>query len=359
MKALIKKYPLKFKFDAGTSRGVLREKTSCFIAIFDERDPSCFGLGECGPLPGLSPDLNNDLDTEIQRVCSRFELLREIISDDVNSLLRNLVKEDYPALRFAVETALMDYINDGQRLFYKNKFSSGEQGIPINGLVWMGNKDFMLSQVREKIEHGFDCIKIKVGAIDLESELQVLKSIRSKYSKDQISIRLDANGAFNAHTVAQALGQMAVYDIHSIEQPVPAGHWDLMANVCRNSPIPVALDEELIGINSLNEKNEVLRYLRPSYIILKPTLLGGMSACNDWIRLANGMGIGWWVTSALESNIGLNAIAQYTAQLSVNIHQGLGTGMLYHNNIPSPLTIRNGKLWYSKETKWDYSALEF
>jgi o-succinylbenzoate synthase len=295
----------------------------------------------------------------LEQICLQFNRLDlEIFSWNIPIILGQLIDSAWPSIRCGFEMALLDYLNGGKRVVFENDFSEGKRTIPINGLVWMGDFDFMLQQVESKIESGFDTIKIKVGAIDFAQECAILGHIRRHFSNQEIGIRLDANGAFDAHNVHQKLQRLAEFDIHSIEQPIKPQQKALMAALCETSPIAIALDEELIGLNDYVAKKNLLKATQPQYIILKPTLLGGFDACNEWIEIAQRLGIEWWVTSALESNIGLNAIAQYTANFNNPLPQGLGTGQLYHNNINSPLTIQNGYLLYDTAQPWDLDVLQ-
>lgn len=327
------KYILHFKRPAGTSRGSLTEKNSYFIHIKDiETDAE--GIGECPILPGLSIDERPDFEDKLQEVCDLLNQNQQLnISDNL---------ESWPAIVFGLETAILDVQLGGKRLLYNNAFSRGEKGIPINGLVWMDNIEGMWQQVQEKIAANFPCVKLKIGALDFESELNLLKRIREKYS--DIEIRLDANGAFTPQEAVSKLKQLSESHIHSIEQPIKQGQPKLMAELCKASPIPIALDEELIGVNNREDKIKLLDTIQPQYIILKPSLLGGFAAADEWIALAEERNIGWWATSALESNIGLNAIAQWTGSKNNPLPQGLGTGSLFTNNIPMPLEIKSGKL---------------
>ncbi len=344
------KHRLHFKFAAGTSRGVLNHKDTWYLKIWEAHQRQVFGVGECSPLAGLSIDYREDYESVLDDVCQSLFKGTESASDLAGRFFASSeLANTYPSMVFGLESALLDLQNGGTRKFLKNGFYDLRQPISINGLVWMGDKDFMLQQVDEKIKLGFDCIKIKVGALDIDQEVSVIQHIRSKYSKDKITIRLDANGAFTEENVFAMLDKYAVFDIHSIEQPIKQGQWKLMEKVCKDSPIPIALDEELIGIE---DKVSILKEIQPQYIILKPSLLGGIAASKEWIKEAESLNIGWWMTSLLESNIGLNAIAQLTSHLKTNIPQGLGTGQLYHNNIPSPLYIDNGKLYYGKQNEW-------
>lgn len=351
-------YKLVFRFDAGTSRGVLREKTSWFIRIRSEDQPGVFGLGECGPLPNLSPDHKPYLSDRIKEALKKIAEWEDMPQQgQIGEKVASIVPAYLPAVSFAIETALLDLSSGGKRMIIKNDFVLGKLKTPINGLVWMGEKDFMLRQIREKLEAGYTCIKIKVGAIDPDAELDMLKYIRKRFSTEAVTIRLDANGAFKPGDALQILERFSAYGIHSVEQPIQAGHRRAMRRLCRKSPIPIALDEELIGITGLEQKLILLDEISPQYIILKPTLVGGLYATGQWVELAEQRSIGWWVTSALESNIGLNAIAQYTAGFRTGMHQGLGTGQLYRNNIQSPLFISRGYLGYDPQSAWDLGAL--
>lgn len=346
-----KKYILDFRFDAGTSRGVLRQKETWFLYLHEK---GLTGIGEAGPLKGLSIDDNNlELEKKLRSVVDQVSKtsiakLKELDLREFFGL------EIFPSINFALETALYDLMNGGKRLIFNNDFSRGSQKIPINGLIWMGKSQFMLDQINQKLDEGYNCLKMKIGAIDFETEYQILASIREKFSESQITLRVDANGAFTEEDVFQKLDRLSDFKIHSIEQPVKPGQPELMAELCKNSPVPVALDEELIGVSGIENKRKLLETLKPPFIILKPTLLGGFGASNEWIELAEGQNTGWWITSALESNIGLNAIAQYTAEKNTgSMPQGLGTGQLYKNNIGSPLVISKGELLYDSARSWD------
>ena len=266
---------------------------------------------------------------EGQSPCDSFEALRP-----------------YPSMLFGLETAWLNMTN-GDRLF-DTAFSRGEVGIPINGLVWMGSYEEMLKRMEEKLEKGFRCVKLKIGAIDFDQELDLVKRIRERFSFHEIQLRLDANGAFPFDEALYKLELLSQYAIHSIEQPIKQGQWALMAELCRESPLPIALDEELIGVNDPEMKGHMLNIIKPRYIILKPSLHGGMQGCREWITAAREHGIGSWITSALESNVGLDAIAQFAADVygdGITMPQGLGTGQLFTDNIPMPLEIRGEKLW--------------
>ncbi len=335
MQASFKKYILKFKIPSGTSRGILSEKESWFLII---KDGEKTGVGECSIIRGLSIDLVSDFEQKLKWVCQNIHLEQEELFKQI---------EAYPSIKFGLEMALRSLSCPNPYILFPSDFTEGKDQIDINGLVWMGNKDFMLSQCHEKVKKGFRHIKFKIGALNFDEELAILKSIREKYSSKDISVRVDANGAFNSNDVLDKLVRLAKFDIHSIEQPIATNQWDEMEKLCINSPIPIALDEELIGV----EKREMLLdKIKPQYIILKPSLLGGFSESQKWIEEANKRKIGWWVTSALESNIGLNALCQWTYTLKSKLPQGLGTGQIYTNNFKDcPLAINNGKISYNPE----------
>ena len=348
LRATYSRKVFRFNFKARTSRGLMKDKISWFIKIHFRDKPGVFGLGEGGPLPGLSVDDTPDFEPVLARVVeeinsSSFEV------DDFEALL-NLVPHRFPSILFGLETALLDLQHGGNRILYDNGFLKGEP-IPINGLVWMGEMDFMMDQINKKIAQGFNCLKLKVGGLDFDRECDILHYIRKKYFREDITIRLDANGAFKIDEVLFKLEEMAKFRIHSIEQPIKAGLPE-MEELCRKSPIPVAFDEELIGIGPGKNKAGLLQKLKPQFIVLKPTLHGGLRGCAEWITIAEGLNIGWWITSALESSIGLNAICQFTANYQINIPQGLGTGMIYENNIDSPLTVKEGKIFYDRNAEW-------
>ncbi|WP_162426167.1 o-succinylbenzoate synthase [Pontibacter pudoricolor] len=340
-------YTLDFKFDARTSRGAISQHQVYFIKIWHEAEPTIVGLGECAPLAGLSIDHRPDLVQKLEAVCQTINAGK---TETLN--LDKLELQEWPAIRFALETALLDLQNGGERLIYSNSFSSGEAGIPINGLVWMGDKDFMQQQITQKLTQGYSCLKLKIGGLDFTTELEILQSIRETASEKDLTIRVDANGAFAPDEAFKKLERLAKYNIHSIEQPIKQSQWKAMAELCAYTPVPIALDEELIGVQAPAKQTELLETIKPQYIILKPTLVGGLQKSADWIELAEERTIGWWMTSALESNIGLNAISQFTANYSLEMPQGLGTGQLYHNNISSPLEIEQGKLWYRRKQEW-------
>lgn len=336
---------LHFKQPAGTSRGVYTTRQSWFITITSPDAPDRKGMGECAPLPDLSCDAIPEYERILTSICNMFALTGKLNHD----MLR-----PYPSMLFGLETALLSFERGGDQLF-DTPFARGEEGIPINGLVWMGNYDEMLQRLEEKMRAGFRCVKLKIGAIDFDRELDLVRHIRSAFTKEQIELRVDANGGFTADCALQRLEQLAQYDIHSIEQPIRQHQWKEMAALCKATPIPIALDEELIGVNDKTEKEELLDRIHPHYIILKPSLHGGMYGSREWISLAHKRDIGSWITSALESNVGLNAIAQFAADVygeNITMPQGLGTGQLFTDNIPMPLEIRGDKLWRTfKATK--------
>lgn len=327
---------LHFKQPAGTSRGVYTTRKMWLVSLSDGNRT---GVGECAPLPDLSCDALPDelyvskLNVFCRNLCETGEI-------DVEAL------RDYPSMLFGLETALLNLRNGGK--LFDTAFSRGEEGIPINGLVWMGNYDEMLQRMEEKLEKGFRCVKLKIGAIDFGQELDLIKRIRDRFSFHEVELRLDANGAFKYEEALYKLELLSQYAIHSIEQPIRQGQWAYMAELCRESPLPIALDEELIGVNDPEMKTHMLNIIRPRYIILKPSLHGGMTGCREWIDAAREQGIGSWITSALESNIGLNAIAQFASIVygpQITMPQGLGTGQLFTDNIVMPLEIRGDMLF--------------
>lgn len=331
---------LHFKQPAGTSRGVYTTRKIWLLTV--EHDGRT-AIGECAPLPQLSCDDIPDYEAVLRRFCDIIEATGSIPYDE----MRN-----YPSMLFGVETALAQ-LSRTDGLLYDTPFSHGEEGIPINGLVWMGTHDEMLSRLKEKLALGFRCVKLKIGAIDFAKELDLIQHIRKHFSREEVELRVDANGGFTPDVALERLQELARYDIHSIEQPIMTHQWSEMAQLCQLSPLPIALDEELIGVNSTDEKIRLLDTIKPQYIILKPSLHGGVAGTREWIALANERGIGSWITSALESNIGLNAIAQLAADIygsKITMPQGLGTGMLFTDNIPMPLEIRNDCLWITKRS---------
>ncbi|SDL11677.1 o-succinylbenzoate synthase [Catalinimonas alkaloidigena] len=346
-------YQLRFRFEAGTSRGVLTEKKTWLIRLTVEAFPGREGWGECGPLRGLSPDDRPDFEARLHEICQNLSAVTYDPNNEA-ALLDALVPSEFPSIRFGLESALADWRNGGVRRIFDNAFSRGDAGLPINGLIWMGSAAFMREQMEQKLASGYNCLKMKIGAIDFEAECALLEEIRKNYSPDQITLRVDANGAFAPDQALARLQRLAQYELHSIEQPIRAGQVAEMAKLCAETPLPIALDEELIGVYGREAKARLLDQVRPQYVILKPTLVGGFRACREWIELAEARQIGWWITSALESNIGLNAIAQFTDEYDIHLPQGLGTGQLYHNNVQAPLTILQGFLHYDPQGTWQF-----
>lgn len=340
------KYILNFKKPSGTSRGILLEKETWFIVL---KENEKWGIGECAILRGLSIDDRDDYEEKLKWVCNNINLGKDVL---YNSLI------EFPSIQFGIEVAFMSLHSHNPFLIYPSHFTNSTAGISINGLVWMGDKEDMIQQISEKIKQKFTCIKIKIGAIEFEKELEVLSYIREQYNQNQIEIRVDANGAFCEINALSKINQLAGYKLHSIEQPIKKENYDTMSEICLNTSLPIALDEELIGVLNFEDKQNLLEKICPQYLVLKPSLLGGFKGTLEWITLAEKKGIGWWITSALESNIGLNAIAQFTYTLQTIIPQGLGTGTLYTNNICSPLYIENGFLKYDKEKQWDLSLIK-
>lgn len=344
---------LRFNFPARTSRGALTEHVAWYLHLSDTQQPGCTGLGEAAPLAGLSPDYRPDFEARITQLCSEFNS-RKFSPDASPEEVLALVGAEWPSLRFGLETALLDLHHGGQRQLFNNPFSRGEAGVPINGLVWMGDAAFMREQIRKKLTEGYSCLKLKIGSLDFATELQLLAEIRAEASAAELTLRVDANGAFAPAEAMAKLEQLARFQLHSIEQPLAAGQWAAMAEVCRHSPVPVALDEELIGITDPALQEALLEEVQPAYIILKPTLVGGLAAAASWWQLAEDWGISWWLTSALESNVGLNAVSQLAGEYALpNFPQGLGTGQLYHNNLQAPLRIEGGQLHYNPSGEWE------
>ncbi len=331
---------LHFKQPAGTSRGVYTTRQSYYLTITDDNRSGIKGVGECATLPDLSCDAVPEYFKILSDVCRMVEQTGNI----PYGILR-----PYPSILFGLETAFAQLDANGSTRLYDTPFGRGEEGITINGLVWMGTFEEMYSRLEAKLKAGFHCVKLKIGAIDFNKELDLIKHIREAFDKNTIELRVDANGGFTPENAMARLEALAQYDIHSIEQPIKQHQWGEMARLCKETPLPIALDEELIGVNVRSMKEYLLDTIRPQYIILKPSLHGGMYGCNEWIQMAKERGIGSWITSALESNVGLNAIAHYCAQTygpAVSMPQGLGTGQLFTDNIEMPLMIEGDKIWY-------------
>lgn len=341
--ASYKKYILNFKNPSGTSRGILKTKETWFI-ILQQSDK--MGVGETGLFRGLSCDDVPNYEEKLHWVCENIHLGLDV-------LLQELIS--FPSIQFGLEQAFLSLQSQTPFELFPTKFTQGKEAININGLIWMGDKNFMKTQIKEKLATGFFCIKMKIGAIDFETELSLLASIRKEFSANDIVLRVDANGAFSPNETLQKLEQLSKFDIHSIEQPIKQGQIEAMAELCAKTPVPIALDEELIGVYSSNERQQLLSKIQPQYIILKPSLLGGFANSLEWITLAEQINCGWWITSALESNVGLNAIAQFTYHLKNPLPQGLGTGSLFTNNFESPLEINNGKLHYNNTKNWNFT----
>ena len=343
---------LRFNFPARTSRGALTEHVAYYLALREVRHSGRVGWGEAAPLAGLSPDFGPDFEAQVRQLCENVNKARYPFLEDIRPL--ELVGPALPALRFALETAVLDLARGGRHQLYANAFSEGQAGIPINGLVWMGDAGFMREQIRQKLAAGYSCLKLKIGSLDFATELALLAEIRAEAGPDELTLRVDANGAFSPTEALGKLEQLARFDVHSIEQPIAVGQWLGLAELCRRSPIPVALDEELIGLTDPARQAALLAAVQPPYLVLKPTLLGGHAATRHWISLAEKHNLGWWITSALESNVGLNAVAQLTGEYDVaGLAQGLGTGQLYHNNVAAPLHIAHGALHYALAGPWE------
>ena len=342
---------LHFNFPARTSRGALTEHVAYYLALRDTAQPQVVGWGEAAPLAGLSPEYGPGFEPAVAAFCQQFNQAGHAALSASEAAA--LVPAALPSLRFALETAALDLAGGGRRQLYANTFSQGRAPIPINGLVWMGDAAFMREQIRQKLAAGYACLKVKIGSLDFDTELALLAEIRAEADPGRLVLRVDANGAFAPVEALAKLIRLAEFGIHSIEQPIAAGQWLALGKLCRESPIPVALDEELIGLTDPSQQEELLDTVRPPYLVLKPTLLGGHAATRRWIALAEARGIGWWITSALESNVGLNAVAQLTGEYDVgDFAQGLGTGQLYDNNLAAPLSIRAGALHYDPAGVW-------
>jgi o-succinylbenzoate synthase len=345
IKATYYKYILQFKTPSGTSRGILKTKETWFLYLSKEDK---FGVGECGLFRGLSIDDRPDYEDKLKWVCNNIELGLDI-------LLAKTIH--FPSIQIGLEQAFLSLQSPSPFKLFVSNFTESNKTIDINGLIWMGDREFMNDQIKEKIAQGFRCLKMKIGAIDFATEIQLLASIRKEFSINDIELRVDANGAFKPSEALEKLKILSNYDLHSIEQPIRQGHYQEMALLCEETPLPIALDEELIGVFDVTKRTKMLQIIKPQYIILKPSLVGGFKESLEWIELAKEYGIGWWVTSALESNIGLNAIAQWTATLKSSMPQGLGTGGLFTNNFDSPLEVYKGGLYYNKNKNWNFNLI--
>ena len=338
-------YVLKFKEPAGTSRGILTEKITCIMRFFDETDPNRFGIGEAAVFPGLSPEADERFFYKLMELQANVRIGKQT----------DLTK--FPSLQFGFEQAIRDFSAGCKGIYFDSPFIENKQSIEINGLIWMGDYDRMLDRIKEKLSQKFKCIKIKIGAIEWRKEVDLISFIRKNFDSGQVEIRVDANGAFDMDCAIPRLKRLADLGVHSIEQPIKAGNPMLMRFLCDISPLPIALDEELIGKFTLEDKQRMLDEINPKYIVLKPSLIGGYQGASEWIKLVGERGIGWWITSSLESNIGLNALVQWVATLNTEIPQGLGTGALYENNFRSPLYLEGDKLKYDSSMTLDYNEL--
>lgn len=343
MQATYHKYILDFKRPSGTSRGVLTQKETWFL-ILEKYGKK--GIGECGILRSLSYDDRPGYEDKLKWVCKNIHLGEEQLWEELR---------EFPSIQFGVEMAFRSLKAKDPFLLFPSEFTRGNASIPINGLVWMGEEQFMKEQIVEKIEQGFRCIKLKIGAIDFETEIDLLKFIRKEFTSEEIEIRVDANGAFKASEALEKLKRLSELELHSIEQPIKQGQPEEMAALCEQTPLPIALDEELIGVTRVTEKKKLLQTIQPQYLIFKPSLIGGFKGTEEWIHLAKEQKTGWWITSALESNVGLNAIAQHTFKLDNEMPQGLGTGGLYTNNFEAPLEVAQGELWYRSQKDWKFN----
>ena len=347
MKATYHKYILEFKIPSGTSRGVMTHKETWFIIIENDQKK---GLGECGILRGLSCDDRPDYEEKLAWACANIHI-------GINQLWEALI--EFPSIQFGVEMAFQSLASENPFLLFPSAFTKGQKSIPINGLIWMGNEAFMKQQIETKLAEGFHCLKLKIGAIDFDEEIKLLSQIRQNFTSEQVEIRVDANGAFDKTEALNKLNQLSGFKLHSIEQPIQKNNTDSMSELCKTSPIPIALDEELIGVFSFDEKEQLLVKIKPQYIILKPSFVGGFRGTNEWISLAEKYQIKWWITSALESNIGLNAIAQWTFLKQNKMPQGLGTGALYNNNFECQLDVSEGQLWFNRDKDFHFDFSTF
>ncbi|MFK7950145.1 MAG: o-succinylbenzoate synthase [Saprospiraceae bacterium] len=346
--ATFKKHTLVFKQASGTSRGILRTKDSYFIILKSSNKPNITVIGECGLLRGLSIDDVPNYEEKLAEVCRNINNYEFWLNEGLR---------EFPSIHFGLEMALLDLKTNATKTLFPSDFTNNKKPININGLIWMGEKQFMFDQIKTKLDEGWNCIKLKIGAIDFEAEIELLKYIRSQFSKSDIELRVDANGAFSPENALEKLNRLAEMELHSIEQPIKQHQWNEMANLCEKTPLPIALDEELIGIFDIAEKRKAMEIIRPQYLIFKPSFIGGFKGTQEWIDLCDEFKTPWWMTSALESNIGLNAIAQWTAVLDNDLPQGLGTGQLYTNNLDSPLSVNGGLLRYDNGKSWDLSLL--
>ncbi len=348
LKATYLKYNFHFINPGLTSRGVMHDRTSWFLIVYDITYPTVKGIGECAPINGLSRDSGADMENILEWICTNINKEDLLLQPDL---------WNYPSVMFGTETAMLDLKQGGIRLLFNNSFYHKHNGISINGLIWMGSIKAMLEAVENKIKAGYQCLKIKISSINIDNELNMIREVRKLYGWD-IEIRVDANGAFTYESSIPVLNKLAELNVHSIEQPLPSSEYESTARLCKFSPVPVALDEDIVHWPHRNEKIKLLDIIKPQYIVLKPGLTGGFAETKQWIDIAESIGIGWWITSALESNIGLNAIAQFSNQWEHSSVQGLGTGELFSNNINSPLYVSNGLLFYDPIKSWDLQILK-
>jgi o-succinylbenzoate synthase len=348
MKAYFRKRTLKFHKPVGTSRGVLLTKPSWYIFLYDAKNVQREGIGEVSIIPGLSIENEQQIEAKLSEICDAINAG----SYEMESPLLA-----FPSIKFALEMAFLDYKYEGSKILFPSAFTNGAIGIKTNGLIWMAPLNDMYRQVEQKLSAGFRCLKMKIGAIAIQQELEILTNLRQKFSSAELEIRVDANGAFSFEEAGEILAKLSELEVHSIEQPIAAGQAEEMASLCKNSAIPIALDEELIGMYSLEEKKLLIEQIKPRYLILKPSLLGGFKTSSEWIKIARELGIGWWATSALESNVGLNAIAQWIATFDTEMYQGLGLGNLYEENVGSPLELRGERLFYDTNRKWNFEFI--
>lgn len=336
-------YLLKFKEPGGTSRGILTEKPTFFIKIYDEKNPERFGIGEAAVFPGLSPEADGNY------VWKLTELMANVALGRTTDLTR------HSSIQFGFEQALLDFSNGCKGVYYPSIFTTREETIEINGLIWMGDFETMIQRIETKIKEGFKCIKLKIGAINWNKEVEMIRYIRKQYNDNELMIRVDANGGFPFEDCIEKLAELHDLGVHSIEQPIKAGAPEKMEELCKESKLPIALDEELIGKGTLEEKQALLRKIKPQYLILKPALCGGLTGAVEWIEESENLGVKWWITSALESNVGLNALAQFTSYVKAKGPQGLGTGGLFTNNFQVPIYLNKDQLEFLPKDKFDYS----
>lgn len=346
IKATVRHREYKFRVPAITSRGALHSKSVYYIILYDDALPFVHGIGECSLFPGLSMDDTDQFENKLKEII-------ELINKGWFNLKTPLY--GFPSINFALETAKKDLEQKGSKVLYPSAFTEGKEAIRINGLIWMGSKEDIIRQIEEKLDFGYTCIKLKIGALAFDDEFEIISTLRKRFKKKDLEIRLDANGAFPPNEAMEYLNRLSDLSIHSIEQPILPSQLEEMAALCDTTPIPIALDEELIGKHPMENKMQLLKMIKPQFIVLKPGLLGGIKSCEEWIQVAKEMNTAWWITSSLETNIGLNAIAQWTFTLNSQMAQGLGTGGLFVNNIDSPLALAGEKLYYFPRKKWDLS----